>query len=86
MGNRAEVGEIFVRALTRVNAGGPPEELAKAIERGFAEAMQVSVPILAGHCEVAQKRSGRGSAFRATSVKNWGSYMSAGTDMVCRGD
>ena len=33
----------------------PPAELAKAVERGLAEAMQVSVPILSGHCEVAQR-------------------------------
>ncbi|MBI2717342.1 MAG: HD domain-containing protein [Rhizobiales bacterium] len=59
LGNHAEVGEIFVRALTRHHAGATPEELAGAIERGLAEAMQVSVPILAGHCEVAQRIGAR---------------------------
>jgi HD-GYP domain-containing protein (c-di-GMP phosphodiesterase class II) len=55
MGNRAEFVEIFVRAITRKFAGASPEELAKAVERGLAEAPQVNVPILSGHCEVAQR-------------------------------
>ncbi len=44
-----------MRAITRTFADAPPAELAKAVERGLAEAMQVSVPILSGHCEVAQR-------------------------------
>src|SRR5258708_4939074 len=55
MGNRAEFVEIFVRAITRKFADASPEELAKAVERGLAEAPQVNVPILSGHCEVAQR-------------------------------
>src|SRR4051794_21645928 len=55
MGNRAEFVEILVRAITRKFAGTSPEELAKAVERGLAEAPQVNVPILSGHCEVAQR-------------------------------
>ena len=55
MGNRAEFVEVFVRALTRKFAGASPEELAKAVERGLAEGPQVNVPILSGHCEVAQR-------------------------------
>jgi HD-GYP domain-containing protein (c-di-GMP phosphodiesterase class II) len=55
MGNHSEIAETFIRAFTRVFAGAPPAELAKAVEQGLAEAMQVSVPILAGHCEVAQR-------------------------------
>ena len=55
MGNHSEIAETFVRAFTRVFAGAPPAELAKAVQQGLAEAMQVSVPILAGHCEVAQR-------------------------------
>src|SRR6266702_428390 len=39
----------------RTISDAPPAELAKAVERGLAEAMQVSVPILSGHCEVAQR-------------------------------
>src|SRR5471032_708793 len=55
MGNRAEFVEIFVRAIKRKLPGASPEELAKAVERGLAEAPQVNVPILSGHCEVAQR-------------------------------
>lgn len=55
MGSQSEIGETFVRAFTRLFAGAPPAELAAAINKGLAEALQVSVPILAGHCEVAQR-------------------------------
>src|SRR5204862_2080863 len=55
IGNKPELAETIVRALKRTFADLPPDELAKAVERGLAEAMQVSVPILAGHCEVAQR-------------------------------
>src|SRR5436189_156720 len=63
MGNRAEFVEVFVRAITRKFAGASPEELAKEVERGLAQGPQVNVPILSGHCEVAQriaKRAGGG--------------------------
>jgi HD-GYP domain-containing protein (c-di-GMP phosphodiesterase class II) len=55
IGNRAEFAEIFVRAITRKFAGASPDELAKAVERGLAEGPQVNIPILSGHCEVAQR-------------------------------
>jgi HD-GYP domain-containing protein (c-di-GMP phosphodiesterase class II) len=55
IGNKPELAETIVRAITRTFADAPPAELAKAVERGLAEAMQVSVPILSGHCEVAQR-------------------------------
>ena len=55
IGNREEFVQIFVRAITRKLAGASPEELAKAIERGLAEGPQVNIPILSGHCEVAQR-------------------------------
>jgi HD-GYP domain-containing protein (c-di-GMP phosphodiesterase class II) len=55
MGNKAELAEALVRAMTRKFAGLPAAELAQAIERGLAEAPQVNVPILSGHCEVAQR-------------------------------
>jgi HD-GYP domain-containing protein (c-di-GMP phosphodiesterase class II) len=55
MGNKSELGEALVRAITRHFAVLPAAELAQAIERGMAEAMQVSVPILSGHCEVAKR-------------------------------
>ena len=55
MGNRAEFVEVFVRAITRKFAGASAEELAKEVERGLAQGPQVNVPILSGHCEVAQR-------------------------------
>jgi len=55
IGNKSELAETIVHAITRTFADAPPAELAKAVERGLAEAMQVSVPILSGHCEVAQR-------------------------------
>src|SRR6266700_1634704 len=55
IGNRAEFAEVFVRALGRKFAGASPDELAKAVERGLAEGPQVNIPILSGHCEVAQR-------------------------------
>src|SRR3954469_7390764 len=55
IGNKSELAETIVRAITRTFGDAPPAELAKAVERGLAEAMQVSVPILSGHCEVAQR-------------------------------
>jgi HD-GYP domain-containing protein (c-di-GMP phosphodiesterase class II) len=55
MGNRAEFVEIFVRAITRKYPNASPEELAEAVKRGLAEGPQVNIPILSGHCEVAQR-------------------------------
>ncbi len=55
IGNKSELAETIVCAITRTFADAPPAKLAKAVERGLAEAMQVSVPILCGHCEVAQR-------------------------------
>src|SRR6185503_6311017 len=53
--NRAEFTQVFVRAITRTFPDASPEELAKAVERGLSEAAQVNIPILSGHCEVAQR-------------------------------
>jgi HD-GYP domain-containing protein (c-di-GMP phosphodiesterase class II) len=55
MGSHSEIVETFVRAFTRMFADAAPEDLAKAVQEGLASALQVSVPILAGHCEVAQR-------------------------------
>jgi HD-GYP domain-containing protein (c-di-GMP phosphodiesterase class II) len=55
MGNHSEIAETFVRAFTRVFKDASPADLALAVQQGLAEAMQISVPILAGHCEVAQR-------------------------------
>jgi hypothetical protein len=55
MGNKPELREVLLRAIRRNFADLPPAQLEEAAERGIAEAMQVSVPILSGHCEVAQR-------------------------------
>ncbi len=55
MGNRPEFVEVLVRALTRKFAGMPAEELAEAVQRGLAEGPQINIPVLSGHCEVAQR-------------------------------
>jgi len=55
IGNQSELAETIIRAITRSFAGAPADEIAKAVEQGLAEAMNVSVPILKGHCEVAQR-------------------------------
>src|SRR5215831_4456866 len=54
IGNRAEFIELLVRALKRKFACAPPDELEEAVKRGLAEWPQVNIPILSGHCEVAQ--------------------------------
>ena len=55
MGDRAAFVGVFVQAITRSLPDAPPEELAKAVQLGLAEAAQINVPILSGHCEVAQR-------------------------------
>src|ERR1051325_4756907 len=36
--DKAEFAAVFVRAITRLSADAPPEELAEAVRRGLAEA------------------------------------------------
>lgn len=55
IGNRAELVETLTRAITRMFADASPAELAQAVERGLAGAMEVNIPVLSGHCEVAQR-------------------------------
>jgi HD-GYP domain-containing protein (c-di-GMP phosphodiesterase class II) len=54
-GDKAEFAAVFVRAITRLFASAPPTEIAEAVQRGLAQAAQVNVPILSGHCEVARR-------------------------------
>ena len=73
MGSHSDIVETFVRAFTRLFAEAPPAALADAVQKGLAEAMQVSVPILAGHCEVAQRiaqRIGLSEDIRAPSPRS----------------
>ncbi len=55
MGNHSELGETLIRALRRHLADAQPEILQRAVTEGVAEALHASVPILAGHCEVARR-------------------------------
>ena len=55
IGNLTEFVELFVRAIKRKYPGAAPEELEGAVKRGLAEAPQVNIPVLSGHCEVAQR-------------------------------
>lgn len=55
LGNQTDIGQVFVRAFSRFFADMAPDQLTQAIQAGLAEVMQVSVPILMGHCEVAQR-------------------------------
>jgi HD-GYP domain-containing protein (c-di-GMP phosphodiesterase class II) len=55
LGNTTQLVETFVSAFNRLFAGLPPNELAEAVERGVSHALHTSVPILAGHCEVAKR-------------------------------
>ena len=59
LGSHSELGAVFVRAFTRIFADLPPDQLKQAVQQGLAEAIQISVPILAGHCEVAQRIGAR---------------------------
>ncbi len=59
LGNHKELVETFVRALNRVFADAPSGDLAGFVERGLADALNVSIPILAGHCEVAKRIGAR---------------------------
>ena len=55
MGNKADVGAAIARALTRKFADLPADALAEAIADGLSQAPQINIPILSGHCEVAQQ-------------------------------
>ena len=55
IGNKSEFAETSSAPSRATSPDAPPAELAKAVERGLAEALQVNVPILSGHCEVAQR-------------------------------
>ena len=55
MGDRTEFVAVLVRAITRTVPDASPDELAAAVQRGLADAAQINIPILSGHCEVAQR-------------------------------
>ena len=55
IGNRPELVATITRALNRAFGHLPAAELAEAVQSGLAGAMQVNIPVLSGHCEVAQR-------------------------------
>jgi HD-GYP domain-containing protein (c-di-GMP phosphodiesterase class II) len=55
MGNKAELGEAIARAIRRKFPDLAAGKLAEAIARGLADAPQINIPILSGHCEVSQR-------------------------------
>lgn len=55
MGNRAELGKVFVQAFKRLYYDLDPSAQQQAIEKGLAEAVSVSRAVLTAHCEVAQR-------------------------------
>jgi len=59
LGDHGQLVETFVRALNRVFADAPSGDLDGFVERGLADALNVSIPILAGHCEVAKRIGAR---------------------------
>jgi HD-GYP domain-containing protein (c-di-GMP phosphodiesterase class II) len=55
MGNRAELGRVFVQAFKRLYYNLEPAAQQQAIEAGLAQAASVVRPVLTAHCEVAQR-------------------------------
>ena len=55
MGDRAELGKAFVQAFKRHYYDLAPAALEQAIQEGLSQAVGVSRPVLAAHCEVAQR-------------------------------
>lgn len=55
MGNRAELGKVFVQAFKRFYYDLEPDAHAKAIEAAMGQAIAVARPVLTAHCEVAQR-------------------------------
>src|SRR5438445_3662375 len=55
MGNRAELGGVFVQAFKRFYYDLQPDAQAKAVEAAMSQALAVARPVLIAHCEVAQR-------------------------------
>ena len=54
MGNRAELGKVFIQAFKRLYYDLEPAAQQQAIEAGLAQAVSVSRAVLTAHCEAAQ--------------------------------
>ena len=72
------------RAITRIFADAPPEELAEAVEQGLAEALQVERPHSLRPLRSRADGSPSGSACPRKSAKISASSTSAGTGTGCR--
>jgi HD-GYP domain-containing protein (c-di-GMP phosphodiesterase class II) len=59
MGNRAELGRVFVQAFKRLYFDLEPAAQQQAVEAGLAEAALVVRPVLTAHCEVARRIGAR---------------------------
>ena len=55
MGNRAELGRVFVQAFKRFYYDLEPDAQGRAIEAAMSQALAVARPVLTAHCEVAQR-------------------------------
>lgn len=55
MGDRAELGRVFVQAFKRLYYDLDPAAQQRAIEAALAQAPPVVRPVLTAHCEVAQR-------------------------------
>lgn len=55
MGDRAQLGKVFVQAFKRLYYDLDPAAQQKAVDAGLAEAVTTSRAVLTAHCEVAQR-------------------------------
>ena len=55
MGDRSQVGQVFIHAFERMFSDLEPTERQRAIEERLAGALGISLPILTAHCEVARR-------------------------------
>jgi HD-GYP domain-containing protein (c-di-GMP phosphodiesterase class II) len=55
LGDRAELGKVFVQAFKRHYFDLDPAALERAIEEGLLQAVATSRPVLTAHCEVAKR-------------------------------
>jgi hypothetical protein len=83
MGNRAELGRVFVQAFKRLYYDLEPAAQQQAIEAGLAEAASVVRPVLTAHCEVAQ-RIGQRLACLKRSGAILAKSTNAGMARACR--
>ena len=84
LANDAEVLRVVARAMPRSHPEAGWLKSAGAVLRGLARAKSVSVPVLAGHCEVGGARCGAARTRRRRRRTISASSTSAGTGAACR--